>query len=46
MACYIPIIKDINALELAKLFMLYIVKDFEISSSMTLDYSTVFISVF
>lgn len=46
MTRYIPTTKDIDAPELAELFMLYIVKDFGIPSGMTSDRGTVFTSAF
>jgi hypothetical protein len=46
LARYIVIIKDIIALELIELFMLYIIKDFSIPKGMTLNRGPVFISKF
>jgi hypothetical protein len=46
LARYIPITKDIIALELAKLFILFIIKDFNIPKGMTLDKGSVFTSHF
>jgi hypothetical protein len=46
MARYILTTKEINAVELAELFMLYVVKDFGVLSGMTLDRGLVFISKF
>ena len=46
LACYILITKDIIALELAKLFILFVIKDFSIPRGITLDRGSVFISYF
>ena len=46
LARYIITIKDITAMELIELFILYIVKDFSILKGMTLDRGPVFISKF
>jgi hypothetical protein len=46
LARYIITIKDIIAPELIELFMLYMIKDFGIPKSMTLDRGPVFISKF
>jgi hypothetical protein len=45
-ARYIITIKDIIAVELIELFILYIIKDFSILKGMTLDRGPVFISKF
>ncbi len=46
MACYILIIKEINAVKLIKLFILYIIKDFGIPVGITSDRGLIFISEF
>ena len=46
LARYIPTTKDITALELAELFILFVVKDFSILRGMTLDRGSVFTSHF
>ena len=46
MARYIPTTKEINAAELAELFMLHVVKDFGVPSGMTSDRGSVFTSKF
>jgi hypothetical protein len=46
LARYIITIKDITAIELIELFILYVVKDFSILKGMTLDRGPVFISKF
>ncbi len=43
---YISTIKGIDVIELAELFLLYIVKDFGVLEGMTLDKGLVFISKF
>jgi hypothetical protein len=45
-ARYILIIKEINAPELIKLFILHVIKDFGIPSSMTLNKGLIFTSKF
>ena len=46
LARYIPTTKDIIAPELAKLFILFIIKDFSIPRGITLDRGSVFTSHF
>jgi len=46
MARYILIIKEINVPELAKLFILHVIKDFNILSGMTSNKGLIFTSKF